>query len=45
MKEIKAHIRRQRVDQVVEKLREAGAPGVSMIEIYTDTNRTRSNPT
>lgn len=34
MKEIKAYIRRDEVDQVVEKLERAGAPGVSIIEIH-----------
>ncbi len=34
MKEIKAYVRRDEVDQVVEKLEGAGAPGVSVIEIH-----------
>lgn len=34
MKEIKAYIRRDEVDEVVEKLHEAGAPGVSIIAIH-----------
>lgn len=34
MKEIKAYIRRDQVNQVVERLWEAGAPGVSLIEIH-----------
>ena len=34
MKEIKAYIRRDEVDQVVEKLERAGAPGVSIIEMH-----------
>lgn len=34
MKEIKAYIRRDEVNQVVEKLERAGAPGVSIIEIH-----------
>jgi nitrogen regulatory protein P-II 1 len=34
MKEIRAYIRRDEVNQVVEQLRAAGAPGVSIIEIH-----------
>jgi nitrogen regulatory protein P-II 1 len=34
MKEIKAYIRRDEVNEVVEKLQAAGAPGVSVIEIH-----------
>lgn len=34
MKEIKAYIRRRDIDEVIEKLRAAGAPGVSVIEIH-----------
>jgi len=34
MKEIKAYVRRDEVDQVVEKLEGAGAPGVSIIGIH-----------
>ena len=34
MKEIKAYIRRDKVNEIVEKLHEAGAPGVSIIEIH-----------
>ncbi|HEV8439516.1 MAG TPA: P-II family nitrogen regulator [Methylomirabilota bacterium] len=34
MKEIRAYIRRDEVNQVVETLRAAGAPGVSIIEIH-----------
>ena len=34
MKEIRAYIRRVEVDDLVEKLRAAGAPGVSLIEIH-----------
>ncbi len=34
MKKIRAYIRRDEVDDVVEKLRAAGAPGVSLIEIH-----------
>lgn len=33
MKEIKAYIRRDEIDEVIEALRAAGAPGVSVIEI------------
>ena len=34
MKEIKAYIRRDEINEVVEKLQAAGAPGVSVIEIH-----------
>ncbi|MGH7326657.1 MAG: P-II family nitrogen regulator [Candidatus Rokuibacteriota bacterium] len=34
MKEIRAYIRRGEVNQVVERLRDAGVPGVSIIEIH-----------
>lgn len=34
MKEIKAYIRRDRVNQTVEKLREAGAPGITIVDIH-----------
>ena len=34
MKEIKAYIRRDEVNEVVARLQEAGAPGVSIIEIH-----------
>ncbi len=34
MKEIRAYIRRDEVNDLVEKLRAAGAPGVSLIEIH-----------
>ena len=34
MKEIRAYIRRDKVNQVIEKLRAAGTPGVSIIEIH-----------
>jgi nitrogen regulatory protein P-II 1 len=34
MKEIRAYIRRYKVDDVIERLRAAGAPGVSVIEIH-----------
>ena len=34
MKEIKAYIRRDELNEVIEKLKEAGAPGVSIIGIH-----------
>ena len=34
MKEIRAYIRLDEVDELVERLRAAGAPGVSLIEIH-----------
>ena len=34
MKEIKAYVRRDEVDEVSEKLQAAGAPGISVIEIH-----------
>ena len=34
MKEIRAYIRRNDIDEVIEHLRAAGAPGVSVIEIH-----------
>ena len=34
MKEIRAYIRRRDIDEVIESLRAAGAPGVSVIEIH-----------
>lgn len=34
MKEIKAYIRRDEINEVVERLQRAGAPGVSVIEIH-----------
>ena len=34
MKEIKAYVRRDEVDEVIERLQAAGAPGVSVIEIH-----------
>ncbi len=34
MKEIKAYVRRDETDEIVEALRAAGAPGVSVIEIH-----------
>lgn len=45
MKEIKADVRRDEVDQVVEKLEGAGAPGVSIIGFIRSVmgmSRTRS---
>lgn len=44
MKEIKAYIRRDQVNQVVERLCEAGAPGVSIIEIHPLGYGYESNP-
>ncbi len=35
MKEIKAYIRRDEINEVVERLQRAGAPGVSVIEIHS----------
>ncbi len=34
MKEIKAYIRRDQINEVVERLQRAGAPGVSVIDIH-----------
>lgn len=34
MKEIKAYIRRSNVNQVVERLQESGAPGITIVEIH-----------
>lgn len=34
MQEIKAYVRRDEINDVVERLRRAGAPGVSVIEIH-----------
>lgn len=34
MKEIRAYIRRYDIDEVIEHLRAAGAPGISVIEIH-----------
>jgi nitrogen regulatory protein P-II 1 len=34
MKEIKAYVRKTEVNEVIENLRAAGAPGVSVIEIH-----------
>lgn len=34
MKEIKAYIRRSRVNAVVNKLQDAGAPGITIVEVH-----------
>lgn len=34
MKEIKAYVRRSRVNAVVNKLQEAGAPGITIVEVH-----------
>lgn len=34
MKEIKAYIRRSRVNAVVRKLQDAGAPGITIVEVH-----------
>ena len=34
MKEIKAYIRRERVNQVVKTLEESGAPGITIVEVH-----------
>ena len=34
MKEIKAYIRRERINKLVEKLQEAGAPGITIVEVH-----------
>lgn len=44
MKEIKAYIRRDQASQVAERLCEAGAPGVSIIEIHPLGYGYESNP-
>jgi nitrogen regulatory protein P-II 1 len=44
MKEIKAYIRREQVNQVAERLCAAGAPGVSIIEIHPLGYGYESNP-
>lgn len=44
MKEIKAYIRRDEVNEVVEKLQHAGAPGVSVIEIHPVGYGYEANP-
>ena len=44
MKEIKAYIRRDEVNEVVERLQRAGAPGVSVIEIHPIGYGYEANP-
>lgn len=44
MKEIKAYIRRDEVNPVVEKLHDAGAPGVAIIEIHPLDYGYETNP-
>ena len=44
MKEIKAYVRREQVNQVAERLCAAGAPGVSIIEIRPLGYGYESNP-
>jgi nitrogen regulatory protein P-II 1 len=44
MKEIKAYIRRDEVNQVVEKLHDAGAPGVAIIKIHPLDHGYEANP-
>src|SRR6266508_423802 len=44
MKEIKAYIRRDEVNEVVERLQRAGAPGVTMIEIHPVCYGYEANP-
>jgi nitrogen regulatory protein P-II 1 len=44
MKEIKAYIRREEANEVVERLRRAGAPGVSVIEIHPVGYGYEANP-
>jgi len=44
MKEIKAYIRRDEINEVVEGLRGAGAPGVSVIEIHPVGYGYEANP-
>ena len=44
MKEIKAYIRRDEVNEVVEKLQHAGAPGVSVIEMHPVGYGYEANP-
>lgn len=34
MKEIKAYIRRSRVNALVQKLQEAGVPGITVVEVH-----------
>ena len=44
MKEIKAYIRRDEINDVVERLQRAGAPGVSVIEIHPVGYGYETNP-
>lgn len=44
MKEIKAYIRRDEVNRVVEKLYDAGAPGVAVIDIHPLGSGYEGNP-
>src|SRR2546430_9430504 len=44
MKEIKAYIRRNEVNEVVENLQRAGAPGVSVIEMHPVGYGYEANP-
>ncbi len=44
MKEIKAYIRRDEANEVVERLQRAGAPGVSVIEIHPVGYGYEANP-
>jgi len=44
MKEIKAYVRRDEVNQVVEKLHDAGAPGVAIIGIHPLDYGYEANP-
>ena len=44
MKEIRAYIRRDEVDDVVERLQRSGAPGVSVIEIHPVGYGYEANP-
>ena len=44
MKELKAYIRRHEVNDVVERLQRAGAPGVSVIEIHPVGYGYEANP-
>jgi nitrogen regulatory protein P-II 1 len=44
MKEIKAYVRRDEINDVVEQLRRAGAPGVAVIEIHPVGYGYEANP-
>ena len=44
MKEIKAYVRRDEINVVVEQLRRAGAPGVAVIEIHPVGYGYEANP-